>query len=72
MTAYSKKVLGSGFKDKDGKFSSPSLSHRLDILTEAQKEAYLRAVADGIIDITLSHDIVGLAATLLCFALEYF
>ena len=63
MTAYSKKVLGSGFKDKDGKFSSPSLSHRLDILTEAQKEAYLRAVADGIIDITLSHDIVGLAET---------
>jgi hypothetical protein len=63
MTAYSKKVLGSGFKDKDGKFSSPSLSHRLDILSEAQKEAYLRAVADGIIDITLSHDIVGLAET---------
>lgn len=63
MTAYSKKVLGSGFKDKNGKFSSPSLSHRLDILSEAQKEAYLRAVADGIIDITLSHDIVGLAET---------
>jgi hypothetical protein len=63
MTAYSKKVLGSGFKDKDGKFSSPSLSHRLDILSEAQKEAYQRAVADGIIDITLSHDIVGLAET---------
>ena len=63
MTAYSKKVLGSGFKDKDGKFSSPSLSHRLGILSEAQKEAYLRAVADGIIDITLSHDIVGLAET---------
>jgi hypothetical protein len=63
MTAYSKKVLGSGFKDKNGKFSSPSLSHRLDILSEAQKEAYQRAVADGIIDITLSHDIVGLAET---------
>jgi hypothetical protein len=63
MAAYSKKVLGTGFKDKDGKFASPSLSNRLDILSEAQKEAYQRAVADGIIDITLSHDIVGLAET---------
>ena len=63
MSAYSKKVLGTGFKDKDGKFTSPSLSNKLDILSEAQKEAYQRAVADGIIDITLSHDIVGLAET---------
>ena len=63
MAAYSKRVLGTGFKDKDGKFTSPSLSNRLDILSEAQREAYQRAVADGIIDITLSHDIVGLAET---------
>ena len=63
MASYGKKVLGSGFKDKDGKVASPSLSNRLDILSEAQKEAYQRAVADGIIDITLSHDIVGLAET---------
>ena len=63
MAAYSKRVLGSGFKDKDGKFVTPSLSNRLDILSEAQREAYLRAVADGIIDITLTHDIVGLAET---------
>jgi hypothetical protein len=63
MAAYSKKVLGTGFKDKDGKFTSPSLSNKLDTLSEAQKEAYQRAVADGIIDITLSHDIVGLAET---------
>jgi hypothetical protein len=63
MAAYSKRVLGSGFKDKDGKFVTPSLSNRLDILSEAQREAYQRAVADGIIDITLTHDIVGLAET---------
>lgn len=63
MAAYSKRVLGTGFKDKDGKFTSPSLSNKLDTLSEAQKEAYQRAVADGIIDITLSHDIVGLAET---------
>ena len=63
MAAYSKKVLGTGFKDKDGKFTSPSLSNKLDTLSEAQREAYQRAVADGIIDITLSHDIVGLAET---------
>jgi hypothetical protein len=42
---------------------SPSLSNRLDILSEAQKQAYLKAVADGVIDITLTHDIVGLAET---------
>ena len=63
MAAYSKRVLGTGFKDKDGKFTSPSLSNKLDTLSEAQREAYQRAVADGIIDITLSHDIVGLAET---------
>lgn len=63
MAAYSKRVLGSGFKDKDGKFVTPSLSNRLEKLSEAQREAYQRAVADGIIDITLSHDIVGLAET---------
>jgi hypothetical protein len=63
MAEYSKKVLGSGFKDKDGKVTTPSLSNKLDLLSDAQKEAYQRAIADGIIDITLSHDIVGLAET---------
>lgn len=63
IASYSKKVMGSGFKDQNGKFATPSLSNRLDILSDAQREAYLRAVADGIIDITLTHDIVGLAET---------
>jgi len=63
MLSYSKKIMGSGFKKVNGELSSPSLAHRMDILSEAQKAAYLRAVADGVIDITLSHDIVGLAET---------
>ena len=63
IASYSKKVMSTGFKDQNGKFATPSLSNNLSILSEAQLEAYLRAVADGIIDITLTHDIVGLAET---------
>jgi hypothetical protein len=63
MMAYSKKVMGTGFKRENGELMSPSLSNRLDILSEAQRQAYLKAVADGVIDITLTHDIVGLAET---------
>jgi Large polyvalent protein associated domain 39 len=60
MLGYAKRVGASGFKDQDGNWSFPSITKDAN-LTDAQKAAVKRFIADGLFDITLSHDIVGLA-----------
>jgi hypothetical protein len=61
MTSLAKKFAGTGFKDKDGNTVFPSLNNKAGILTELQQRAYDKLVVDGLFDITLSHDIVGMA-----------
>ena len=61
MSALAKKFAGAGFKDKDGNAAFPSLNNKAGILTELQQRAYDKLVVDGLFDITLSHDIVGMA-----------
>jgi hypothetical protein len=61
MSALAKKFAGAGFKDKDGNAAFPSLNNKAGVLTELQQRAYDKLVVDGLFDITLSHDIVGMA-----------
>jgi len=64
MIGYAKRVGKSGFKAKDENgnetWAFPSIA-RDPNLTDVQKKAIERFTADGLFDITLSHDIVGLA-----------
>ena len=62
MTDYARKFATTGFK-KDGKWAFPSLANKPDIFNDRQQKAFDKFVADGLIDITLTHDIVGLAET---------
>jgi hypothetical protein len=61
MGSLARKFAGAGFKDRDGNVAFPSLNNRAGILTELQQRAYDKLVVDGLFDITLSHDIVGMA-----------
>jgi hypothetical protein len=61
MGEYAKKFVSTGFKDQNGEISFPSLSNKPGIFSEAQQAAYNQFLADGLIDYTLSHDLVGLA-----------
>jgi len=63
MTSYAKKFMGAGFKDPQGNWSFPSFTNKPDMFNERQKAAFEQFIADGLIDITLTHDIVGLAET---------
>jgi hypothetical protein len=58
---FTKKFSRAGFRDKQGDMAFPSLANKDGLLTDVQKKAYERFVADGLIDITLSHDLVGQA-----------
>lgn len=58
---FTKKFASAGFKDKDGKMAFPSLANKDGLLTPVQQKAYEQFVADGLIDITLQHDLVGMA-----------
>jgi hypothetical protein len=59
MAEYAKKFASTGIKDKDtGDYDFPTLDRYN--LTPAQRKAYEQLVADGVIDITLSHDLVGM------------
>jgi hypothetical protein len=60
MMSYAKRLGATGFKDQNGDWSFPSITRDAK-LTQAQKDAVKRFIADGLFDITLSHDIVGLA-----------
>lgn len=61
MMKFAKMVGTSGFKDADGNAAFPSLMNKESKLTEVQRNAFERFVRDGLLDITLSHDIVGMA-----------
>lgn len=63
MTSYAKKFMSSGFKDPQGNWSFPSFTNKPDMFNDRQKKAFEQFIADGLIDITLTHDIVGLAET---------
>jgi len=62
MTDYARKFATTGFI-KDGKPAFPSFANKPGMFTAQQQEAFDKFVADGLIDITLTHDIVGLAET---------
>lgn len=61
MGEYAKKFASTGFKDKEGNRAFPSLNNNPDLFTPIQQAAYDQFIADGLIDITLSHDLVGQA-----------
>lgn len=61
MWQYTKKFMSSGFKDVDGNAAFPSLNNKPQNFTKLEQAAYDQLVADGVIDITLSHDLVGMA-----------
>ena len=63
MTSYAKKFMSAGFKDAQGNWSFPSFTNKPDMFNDRQKRAFDQFIADGLIDITLTHDIVGLAET---------
>jgi hypothetical protein len=58
---YTKKFTSTGFKDKEGNPAFPSLNNKTDSFNALQQRAYNKFVADGLIDITLSHDLAGMA-----------
>jgi hypothetical protein len=61
MGSYAKKFASTGFKDKNGERAFPSLNNKPGLFTATQQAAYDQFVSDGLIDITLSHDLVGQA-----------
>ena len=63
MTSYARKFMGTGFKDPQGNWSFPSFTNKPGMFNERQQAAFDQFIADGLIDITLTHDIVGLAET---------
>jgi hypothetical protein len=60
LTKYMKALSGAGWKDETGKFDTPSVGRSPD-LTEVEKRAYQAFVDAGVIDISMTHDIAGLA-----------
>jgi hypothetical protein len=61
MGEYAGKFAKTGFKDKDGNRAFPSLNNKPGLFTQIQQDAYDQFISDGLIDITLSHDLVGQA-----------
>jgi hypothetical protein len=60
LTKYMKALSGAGWKDEAGKFDTPSVG-RSPALSEVEKKAYQAFVDAGVIDISMTHDIAGLA-----------
>jgi hypothetical protein len=63
MKDYGTKFVRSGVRDAEGNLNFFSLSNDESILSKLEREAYDKFVADGVLDVTLPHDIVGLAET---------
>ena len=63
MANYARKFTTTGFKDPEGNWSFPSFSNKPGLFNERQKRAFDQFTADGLIDLTLTHDIVGLSET---------
>ena len=60
MAEYSKKFAGAGFKNQNGEWDYPSLANKKDLLNERQTRAYKQFVIDGLIDVSLTHDVQGM------------
>jgi hypothetical protein len=58
---YGTKFVRSGVRDADGELSFFSLSNDEKALSKLELEAYNQFVIDGLLDITLPHDLAGLA-----------
>lgn len=58
---YAKKFVSTGFKDQEGNPAFPSLNNKASSFDALQQRAYNQFIADGLIDITLSHDLAGMA-----------
>ena len=58
---YGTKFVRSGVRDADGNLSFFSLSNDEKALSKLELEAYNQFVIDGLLDITLPHDLSGLA-----------
>jgi hypothetical protein len=58
---YGTKFVRSGVRDADGNLSFFSLSNDEKALSKLELEAYNQFVIDGLLDITLPHDLAGLA-----------
>jgi hypothetical protein len=61
MGEYAGKFAKTGFRDKEGNRAFPSLNNKPEIFNPIQQAAYDQFISDGLIDITLSHDLVGQA-----------
>jgi hypothetical protein len=61
MGEYAKKFASTGFKDKEGNSAFPSLNNKPELFTPTQQAAYDQFISDGLIDITLTHDLIGQA-----------
>jgi hypothetical protein len=61
LAEYTKKFSTTGFRDTDGDIAFPSFSNKPGLFTPTQQRAFDQFIADGLIDITLSHDLVGQA-----------
>jgi hypothetical protein len=60
MAEYSKKFMGAGFKNQNEEWDYPSLANKKGLLNAAQQRAYDQFVIDGLIDVSLTHDIQGM------------
>jgi hypothetical protein len=63
MKDYGTKFVRSGVRDAEGNLNFFSLSNDEKMLSKLEREAYDKFVTDGVLDVTLPHDIVGLAET---------
>ena len=59
LLGYSKRFMSSGFRDANGNLSMPSIGN--SALDPTEKAAYDIFVSSGLIDITQSHDLAGIA-----------
>ena len=61
IAEYVKKFSSTGFKDQLGQRAFPSLSNKPEILNDLQRRAFDQLVAEGLFDMTLTHDILDKA-----------
>jgi hypothetical protein len=61
ISEYVKKFSSTGFRNQLGERAFPSLSNKPEILNDLQRRAFDQLVAEGLFDMTLTHDILDKA-----------
>jgi hypothetical protein len=61
IAEYVKKFSSTGFRDQLGQRAFPSLSNKPEVLNDLQRRAFDQLVAEGLFDMTLTHDILDKA-----------